>query len=34
MSHHEYILGTRGSALALTQSRIAAETVTSLYTGR
>ena len=32
MSHHEYILGTRGSALALTQSRIAAETVTSLYT--
>ena len=32
MSHHEYILGTRGSALALTQSRIAAETVTALYT--
>ena len=31
MSHHEYILGTRGSALALTQSRIAAETVTALY---
>ena len=31
MSHSEYILGTRGSALALTQSRLAAESVTELY---
>ena len=31
MSHSEYILGTRGSALALTQSRQAAESVTELY---
>ena len=31
MSHSEYVLGTRGSALALTQSRIAAESVTELY---
>ena len=31
MSHSEYLLGTRGSALALTQSRLAAESVTELY---
>ena len=31
MSHSEYILGTRGSALALTQSRLAAASVTELY---